>query len=56
MQGIVKDIFDLNRCWIRGEQNNHWLFAAICLTIQMHQLDTFKKGRSSWNIQEQVLG
>ena len=37
MQGIVKDIFDLNLCWMRGEQNNRWLFAAIGLIIQMHQ-------------------
>jgi hypothetical protein len=36
MQGIVKDIFDLNRCSMRGEQNNRWLFAAMGLTIQMH--------------------
>jgi hypothetical protein len=56
MQGIVKDIFDLERCWMRGEQNNRWLFAAMGLTIQMHQLDAFKKGRSTWNIKEQVLG
>ncbi len=56
MQGIVKDIFDLNRCWMRGEQNNRWLFAAMGLTIQMHQLNAYKKGRSTWNIKEQVLG
>jgi hypothetical protein len=56
MQVIVKDIFDLDRCWMRGEQNNRWLFAAMGLTIQMHQLDAFKKGRSTWNIKEQVLG
>ena len=56
MQGIVKDIFDLNRCWMRGEQNNRWLFAAMGLTIQMHQLNAFKKGRSTWIIKEQVLG
>jgi len=56
MQGIIKDIFDLNRCWMRGEQNNRWLFDAMGLTIQMHQLNEFKKGRSSWNIKERVLG
>jgi hypothetical protein len=53
---IVKDIFDLERCWMRGEQNNRWLFAAMGLTIQMYQLDAFKKSRSTWNIKEQVLG
>ena len=56
MQGIVKDIFDLDRCWMRGDENNRWLFAAMGLTIQIHQLDAFKKGKSTWNIKEQVLG
>ena len=22
MQGLVKDIFELDRCWMRGEENN----------------------------------
>ena len=43
MQGIVKDIFGLDRCWMGGEQDNRWLFAAMGLTIQMHQLDAFKR-------------
>jgi hypothetical protein len=46
MQGIVKDIFDLDRCWMRSEENNRWLFTAMGLTIQMHQFDAFKKGKS----------
>ena len=56
MQGLVKDIFDLNRCWMRGNENNRWLFAAMGLTIQMHQLEAFNKSKSTWNIKEQVLG
>ncbi|MDH4012292.1 MAG: hypothetical protein OEU55_16335, partial [Desulfobacterales bacterium] len=44
MQGMVKDIFELNRCWMRGDENNRWLFAAMGLTIQMHQLEAFKLG------------
>ena len=56
MQGLVKDIFELDRCWMRGDDNNRWLFAAMGLTIQMHQLQAFKQGRSTWNIKEQVLG
>ena len=56
MQGLVKDIFELNRCWMRGDENNRWLFAAMGLTIQMHQLEAFKLGKSTWNIKEQVLG
>jgi len=56
MQGIVKDIFDLDRCWMRNDENNRWLFAAMGLTIQMHQLEAFKKGKSTQIIKEQVLG
>jgi len=56
MQGLVKDIFDLDRCWMRGDENNRWLFAAMGLAIQMHQLEAFKQGKSTWNIKEQVLG
>ena len=56
MQGIVKDIFELDRCWMCGEENNRWLFAALGLTIQMHQFDAYKNGRSPWNIKELVLG
>ena len=29
MQGLLKDIFELERCWMRGKANNRWLFAAI---------------------------
>ena len=56
MQGIVKDIFDLNRCWMRGNDNNRWLFAAMGLAIQMHQLIAYKNKKSTWQIKEQVLG
>jgi len=45
MQGLVKDIFELNRCWMRGDENNRWLFAAMDLTIQMHQLEAIKLGK-----------
>lgn len=56
MQGLVKDIFDLDQCWMRGDKNNRWLFAAMGLTVQMHQLEAFKQGRSTWNVKELVLG
>jgi hypothetical protein len=42
MQGIVKDIFELDRFWLRGDQNNRCIFAAMGLTIQMHQFDAYK--------------
>jgi len=56
LQGVVKDIFELNRCWMRGDENNRWRFAAMGLTIHMHQLQAIKLGESTWNIKERVLG
>lgn len=56
MQGLVKEIFELDSCWMHGDENNRWQFAAMGLTIQMHQLHAFKSKISTWNIKEQVLG
>ena len=56
MQGLVKEIFDLDRCWMRGAENNRWLFAAMGLTIQMYQLKAYHEKRSTWKIKEEVLG
>jgi hypothetical protein len=35
---------------MRSEENNRRLFAAMDSTIRMHQLDAFKKGKSTWKI------
>ena len=56
MQGLVKDIFDLDRCWMRRDSNNRWIFAAMGLTVQMHQLTAYRQSRSTWNIKTEVLG
>ena len=56
MQGLVKEIFDLDRCWMRGNENNRWLFAAMGLTVQMHQLRALHENRSTWCIKDEVLG
>jgi hypothetical protein len=56
MQGLVKEIFDLDRCWMKGNNNNRWLFAAMGITVQMHQLMAYRKKKSTWRIKEKVLG
>lgn len=56
MQGLVKEIFDLERCWMRNDDNNRWLFAAMGLTVQMHQLRAYREKRSAWKIKSEVLG
>jgi hypothetical protein len=41
MQGLLKGIFELDRCWMQGDENNRWIFAAMGLTVQMYQLQAF---------------
>jgi hypothetical protein len=56
MQGLVKDIFDLETCWMHGNENNRWLFAAMGVVVQMHQYRAWQAGRSTWAIKREVLG
>jgi len=56
MQGLLKEIFGLERCWMRGTRNNRWLFAAMGVTVQMHQAKAWQEGRSTWAIKQDVLG
>lgn len=56
MQGLIAGLFDLDRCWMRGDASNRWLFAAMGLAVQMAQLKAFNMKRSTWNIKSEVLG
>lgn len=56
MQGLVKDIFELDRCWMRGDASNRWLFAAMGLAMQMAQLTAYRERRSTWDVKADVLG
>jgi hypothetical protein len=56
MQGLIKEIFDLDQCWMKGTENNRWLFAAMGLTVQMCQLKAYHQKRSTWKVKEDVLG
>src|SRR4051812_41925751 len=56
MQGLVKDIFELERCWMRGNANNRWLFAAMGVVVQLHQYRAWQARRSTWAIKTEVLG
>jgi hypothetical protein len=56
MQGLVKNIFDLDRCWMRGDDNNRWLFAAMGVAVQIAQWQAYKVKQSTWNIKTMVLG
>jgi len=56
MPGVVKDIFALERCWMQGQRNNRWLFAAMGVAVQLHQARALKAHRSTWKIKQEVLG
>jgi hypothetical protein len=56
MQGLIKNIFELERCWMRGNENNRGLFAAMGVAVQMHQVRAWEAGRSTWTIKQEVLG
>lgn len=56
MQGLIAEIFDLDRCWMRGDNNNRWIFAAMGIATQMAQWSAYKNQRSTWEIKSAVLG
>ena len=56
MQALVKDIFELDRCWMRKDESNRWLFASMGVAVQMAQLDAFNNGKSTWRVKSEVLG
>jgi hypothetical protein len=56
MQGLMADLFELDRCWMRGNANNRWLFAAMGIAVQIVQWKAYGEGRSTWFIKSEVLG
>ena len=56
MQGLVKEIFDLESCWMRGDASNRWLFAAMGIATQIAHWNAFKNCTSTWKIKQDVLG
>jgi hypothetical protein len=56
MQGLMADIFDLERCWMRGNESNRWAFAAMGIAVQMAQLRVYRLKKSTWCIKDEVLG
>jgi hypothetical protein len=56
MQGLVKELFELQKCWMRGDESNRWLFAAMGIAVQMAQQTAYLKQSSTWNIKDEVLG
>lgn len=56
MQGLVSDIFGLERAWMRGNKSNRWIFAAMGVAVQMAQMWALTYGHSTWKIKQLVLG
>ncbi len=56
MQSLGKDIFDLERAWMRGNENNRWLMAAMGVALQVAQRIAYRQNQSTWRIKDLVLG
>lgn len=56
MQSVLKDIFDLERAWMRGNENNHWVFAAMGVAVQIAQRIAYQRNQSTWIVKDLVLG
>jgi hypothetical protein len=56
MQGLIKDIFELERCWRRGQEHSRWGFAAMGVAVPMPQYRAWQAGGSTWAIKQEVLG
>ena len=56
MQSLVKDIFDLERAWMRGDENNRWVFAAMGVAVQVAQRIAYQRKQSTWVVKDLVLG
>lgn len=56
MQGLIKDIFGLEDCWMRGDRSNRWIFAAMSVAVQMAQHQAVTENKSTWRIKAAVCG
>lgn len=56
MQGLMKNIFELDTCWMRGNTSNRWIFAAMGITAQMSQWKYYRNNQSTFEIKSDVLG
>jgi len=56
MQALLKALFELDTCWMRGDKSNRWLFAAMGVTVQIAQRRAYRRGTLTWNIKEEALG
>lgn len=56
MQGLAKNIFELDTCWMRGNDSNRWVFAAMGIAMQMSQWKAYRNNQSTFEIKSDVLG
>lgn len=56
MQGLIKELFGLEDCWMRGNRSNRRIFAAMGIAVQMAQHQAEQENKSTWKIKEAVCG
>jgi hypothetical protein len=55
-QGLVKALFERETYWMRGAEGQRWLFAALGMAVQIAHRRASRRGPSTWNINEEVIG
>jgi hypothetical protein len=53
-QGVLEASVALDRCWMHGYWNTRWLFAAMGVTVQIHQASALKRQGSAWQIKQEI--
>jgi len=46
----------LERAWMRGNESNRWVFAAMGVAVQVAQRIAYHNGASTWRVKALVLG
>jgi hypothetical protein len=55
-QGFLTAISELDRGWLRGTENNRWVWAAMGVAVQRQHYRAWQAGRSTWASKPEVRG
>jgi hypothetical protein len=56
LQGVVKDLCALDRCWRRGQRHHRWLCAAMGVAVPRQQGRAHHAQRATGTITQEVVG
>ena len=54
MQSLVKDIFEVERVWMRGNDNHRWACAALGVAVPVAPRLADQRSASTWRLKHLV--